>query len=131
MNFINTTQTYVRPTSKTTLLQQLSSLGLFDLPGGPALWRMAGKTALLMLPLVLAVNLFIASAINGIEKDIAVVDNQRHGLMDQNIEMLARKARLWAPNHIRELAADKLYLYAGSKKQVGKFSRRKGTFNYL
>ncbi|MFW2365734.1 MAG: hypothetical protein ACN4GW_04915 [Desulforhopalus sp.] len=131
MNFINTTQAYVRPAAKTTLLQQLCNLGTFDLPGGPALWKMAGKAALLMLPLVLAVNLFIASSITSIDHKLTAMDNQRHELMDKNIEMLARKARLWAPENVREMAADKLSLYTGSEKQVGKFSRRKGTFIYL
>lgn len=131
MNIINTTQTYVRPTSKTPLLQQLCSHGLFELPGGVTLWRIAGKTALLMLPLVLAVNLLVASAITRIDNKIAVADNQRHELMDQNIEMLARKARIWAPENVRELAADKLSLFEGARDQIGKFSRRKGTFIYL
>ena len=131
MNIINTTQTYVRPASKNSLLQQLCSHGLLDLPGGPTLWRIAGKTALLMLPLVLAVNLLVASAITRIENKIVVADNQRHELMDQNIEMLAGKARIWAPENVRELAADKLSLFEGSKNQVGRFSSRKGTFIYL
>lgn len=131
MNFINTTQTYVRPASKATLLQQFFNLGVFDLAGGPVIWKMAGKAGLLMLPLVLGVNLIIASAITSVDHKIIAVDNQRHELMDKNIGMLARKARLWAPEHVRELAADKLSLYAGAKKQVGKFSRRKGTFIYL
>jgi hypothetical protein len=131
MNIINTTQTYVRPAVKTSLLQQLCNHGFFDLPGGPALWRIAGKTALLILPLVLAVNLLVASAITRIDNKIVLADNQRHELMDQNIELLARKARIWAPENVRKLAADKLSLYEGAKDQVGKFSSRKGTFIYL
>lgn len=131
MNFINTTQTYVRPASKTTPLRHLLNLGVFDLAGGPVLWKMAGKAALIMLPLVLGVNLIIASAITSVDHKITAVDNKRHELMDKNIEMLARKARLWAPGNVKELAAEKLSLYTGSKDQVGKFSRRKGTFIYL
>lgn len=95
------------------------------------LWKRAGKAALLMLPLVLAVNLCIASAITSIDHEISAMDNQRHELMDKNIEMLARKARLWAPENVREMAAGKLSLYGGAEKQIGKFSRRKGTFIYL
>lgn len=131
MNIINTTQTYLRPASKISLLQQFWRNGSLDLPGGPTLWRMAGKTALLMLPLTLAVNLFVASAINSIDYKINMMDNQRHELVDQNIEMLARKARIWAPENVRDLAADKLSLYERAENQVGKFSRRKGTFIYL
>lgn len=131
MNFINTTQSYVRPAVKMGIWQQLRTLNSFEMPGDRALWRIAGKAALLMLPFVLAINLFISSAITNIESNIAEADNLRHSLMDKNIEMLAKKARIWAPDHVRELAADKLSLYAGSKKQVGTFSRRKGTFVYL
>ncbi|MGW8195140.1 MAG: hypothetical protein ACWGOX_12840 [Desulforhopalus sp.] len=131
MNFINTTQSYVRPAAKAGIIQQLRAFNSFEFPGDRVLWRRAGKVGLLMLPVVLMINLIIASAITNIERDMAAADDHRHALMDKNIEMLAKKARFWSPEHVRDLAADKLSLYTGSEKQVGKFNRRKGTFIYL
>ncbi len=131
MNFQNYTQTYTRTIPKQGLRQQLRSYDIRNLPGGLLLWKAAAKVMLLLLPFVLVISMFVGSAINSVERSIVTVDNQRHELMDKNIGMLARKARLWAPDHVQKLAEEKLSLYVSSKKQVGKFNRRKGTFTYL
>lgn len=131
MNFHNSTQTYLRPVAKVGLRQQLRPRDLFDLPGGLVLWRSVGKVMLFILPLVLLVNMIFGSFIGSVDRSITVVDNQHHELMDQNIEMLATKARLWDPAYMQKLAGEKLSLHAVSKKQIGKFDRRKGTFTYL
>jgi hypothetical protein len=131
MNFQNYTQTYTRPVAKRGLRQQLRSCDVRNLPGGQLLWKAAAKVMLLLLPFVLVISMFVGSAINSVERSIVTVDNQRHELMDENIGMLARKARLWAPDHVQKLAEEKLSLYVSAKRQVGKFNRRKGTFTYL
>jgi hypothetical protein len=95
-----------------------------------ALWKPTGKILLMIFPLVLVINMFIASAVVNTDRTIAGIDNQRHELMDKNIELLAGKATLWAPGNIQKLAGEKLGLYAGAGDQVGKFNSRTETFIY-
>ncbi len=119
MNFHNTTQvSYLRNVTGLGVRQQLQSRGVFDLPGGLVLWKAVGTIMLFMLPFVLAVNMFLASAVNDVERSLVAVDNQRHELMDKNIGLLAQKARLYAPERVSQMAGDKLSLYAALPGQV-------------
>lgn len=136
MNFHNYTEGYIRPVAKMGLTQHmrfrnnLRSRNIFELSGGTVLWKAATKVVLLILPVMLVINILVASAINNIDRSFVNIDNQHHQLMDKNIEMLAHKARILAPAQLQKLAEEKLSLYATSEKQVGKFNRRKGTFSY-
>lgn len=119
MNFHNTTQvSYLRTVTNIGVRQQLQSRGVFDLPGGLVLWKAVGKIVLLILPFVLAANMFLASTVDGVERSLAAFDNERHELMDKNIGLLAKKARLNAPERVSQMAADKLSLYAASPGQI-------------
>jgi hypothetical protein len=118
MNFHNSTQAYLRPVTNIGIRQQLHARDVRDLPGGLVLWRAVGKVALVLLPLVLTMNLMLASAVNDIGGSFVAVDNQRHELMDKNIELLAKKARLTAPDNVLRKAGEKLALYAASDDQV-------------
>lgn len=136
MNFQNYTEGYIRPVAKMGIMQHMQSRkrmrsrNIFELPGGIVLWKTAAKVMLWILPVILTVNMFVASAINNIDQSFVAVDNQHHLLMDKNIEMLAHRAQLLAPSKLQKLAEEKLSLYATSKNQVGKFNRRSGTFSY-
>jgi hypothetical protein len=110
--------------------QQVGSRDLFDLSGWLVLWRPVGKILLMIFPVVLVIHMFIASAVTNTDQKITMLDNQRYELMDKNIELLALKAKLWAPENIEKLAGEKLALYADSGDQVGRFNRRNGTFVY-
>jgi hypothetical protein len=119
MNFHNTTQvSYLRTVPNLGVRQQLQSRGVFDLPGGLVLWKAVGRIMLLMMPFVLAANMFFASIINDMERSLTVADNQRHELVDKNIGLLAQKAGLYAPERVSQMAADKLSLYAASPGQI-------------
>ncbi len=131
MNYQTTSQTYMRSAVKIGTRQQVRTKGVIDIAGQVALWKAFGKAALVILPLTLVFNIFISSAVSNVERSISLLDNQRQELEDQNIDLLARKARVWAPDHVAQLAGEKLALYSPSKKQVGTFNRRLGTFKYL
>ncbi len=119
MNFHNTTQvSYLRTATNFGVRQQLESRDAFHLPGGLVLWKAVGRILLLMLPFVLAANMFLASTINDAKGSLATVDNQRHELMDKNIGLLAQRARLYAPERVSQMAADKFSLYAASPGQI-------------
>jgi hypothetical protein len=108
--------------------QQIGSRDLFDLSGWLVLWKPVGRIMLMIFPVVLIIHMFIGFAVINMDQAISSIDNQRHELMDKNIELLARKASLWSPENIEKLAGEKLELYADSGDQVGKFNRRNGTF---
>jgi hypothetical protein len=131
MNYNNSTEaSYMRSVAKFGIWQHFRPRDLFDLSGWLFLWKPVGKVLLMIFPLVLVINMFIASAVTNIDRSIVNVDNQRHELMDKNMELLARKASLFSPANIQQLAGEKLALHADSGDQVGRFDRRTGTFIY-
>lgn len=130
MNYNNPTEAYMRPTAKIGMRQPVRPHDLIDLSSWLILWKPVGKILLVIFPFVLGINMLIASAVTSADSAIAGVDNQRHELMDKNIELLARKARLWSPDSVQKLAGEKLDLYVDSGDQVGRFNRRTGTFIY-
>ena len=129
MNYNNSTETYMRSVAKIGI-QHARSRELFDLSSWLVLWKPVGKILLLILPVVLGINMFVSSAVTHVDLSIASVDNQRHELMDKNIGLLARKARLWSPANMEQLAGEKLALQSSAKDQVGRFNSRTGTFVY-
>jgi hypothetical protein len=120
----------MRSVAKIGIGQRGGPRELVDLSGWLVLWKPVGKILLMILPLVLIINMFLGSAVTNVDRSIAAVDNRRHELMDKNIELLARKASLFSPASIRQLAGEKLALYTDSGDQVGRFDSRNGTFNY-
>lgn len=129
MNYNNSTETYLQSAAKIGF-QHTRSRELVDLSSWLVLWKPVGKILLLILPVVLGINMFVSSAVTHAELSIASVDNQRHELMDKNIALLARKARLWSPASMEQLAGEKLALQSRAKNQVGIFNARTGTFIY-
>ncbi len=118
MNFHNTTHvSYLRTVTNLGIRQQLQSRDFHDLPGGLVLWKAVGRIMLIMLPFILVANIFLAGKIKDVQSSLAIVDNQRHELMDKNIGLLAQKARLYAPERVSQMAAEKLSLYAASPNQ--------------
>jgi hypothetical protein len=128
MTIYTATQNYVRPGLKPGLGQLLKLPKNF--PVDASLLRAFGKPMLFLLPVVLLINLAIVGSIGSMDRKMVAVGNERHQLMDQNIGLLATKARLYAPEHIKQLAAEKLSLYVADKEQVAKFNSRQRTFRY-
>lgn len=119
MNFQNTTQlSYIRPVTNIGVRQHLQPRDVLDLPGGLVLWKTVGRVLLLLLPLVVTVNLFLASTIHDVGSEITAIDNQRHELMDRNIGLLVQKAQLYSPERVGQLAAQKLSLYSAAPDQI-------------
>ena len=129
MNYNNSSETYMRSVAKVGPQQNFRPRELFDISDWLVLWKPVGKVLLMIFPLVLVINMFVTSVISDVDRSLVSVDNQRHELMDKNFEMLARKARLWAPANIQKLAGDKLALQVNSGDLVGRFNKRNGTFN--
>ena len=131
MNFQNSSQSYIPPVIQIGSRQRTRQLKISDYFGDISLWRPVGKVFLILLPLVFGINMYVSSSVSSINDSLVVLDNTRHELMDENIQLRATKARLRAPEMIQKLAGEKLSLYVAGKGQVGKYNRRKGTFTYL
>ncbi len=131
MSYQTTSQAYIRSAVKIGARQQGRTKGLIDVAGQVALWKAFGKVALVVILVTLVFNIFISSAVSNVGRSISILDNQRQELEDQNIDLLARKARVWGPDHVARLAGEKLALYSPSKKQIGTYNRRLRTFKYL
>jgi len=130
MNFQSTSQPYMRPiipigVGQHSLSRRKSCFASLSF------WRPVGKILFLMLPFVLAINMYVAASVSRIDESIIAADNRHHDLMDKNIELRATKARLRGKEQFQQLAAEKLFLYVHKKGQVGIFNQRKGYFIYL
>jgi len=121
MNYQNTQEAYLRPVINIGVRQHLRARDTRELMGGLVM-KAVGKVALVLLPLVLTINMVLASAVHDIERSFTAVDNQRHESMDKNIELLAHRARFLAPDNIQQLAGQKLALFAASGDQVERFN---------
>jgi hypothetical protein len=119
MNFQNTTHVpYLRSVTNLGIRQQLQSRDVFDLPGGLVLWKAVGKITLLMLPFIVAANMFIASILSEVDLSIASIEAKHHEVIDKNIGLRAQKARLYAPDRLSKLAADRLFLFTAEPGQI-------------
>jgi hypothetical protein len=88
------------------------------LPGGAELWWALGKGVLLVLPLMVAISLFLGSAGDSLDESLAAGEIKQQQLMDSNIALLAQRAGMYAPERVSRMAADKLSLYAAAPGQV-------------
>ena len=131
MNFQSTSQPYIRSFIQVGAGQYSCRQKKRNFPTGVTFWSSVGKIAVLLLPVVLAVNIYVTSSINKTNDLVITADNKRHELMDKNIELRAMKARLRVDEQFQQLAADKLSLYVHTKGQIGTFNRRKGYFTYF
>jgi hypothetical protein len=118
MNMHNPAQPYFRPMR---FRQQVRKQKAFSLPGEKELWISIGKMLLVLCPMVLAVNLWLASSFNNLEASVLAVENVRNELMDSQIHLRAKRAQLFSPERVQALAAEKLSLHVPGKEQVKSF----------
>ncbi len=131
MNFHGTSQGYMRPAIQVGLGRRSLRQRKGSFPVSIAFWRPVSKILLVLLPLVLAINMYVTSSVSKVGVSIIAADNKRYELMDKNIELRAKRAWLRADEQFQQLAAEKLSLYVHRKGQVGTFNKRKGYFIYL
>jgi hypothetical protein len=131
MNFQNTSQPYMRPVIQIGVGQHSLRRRKSSFPVSISFWRPVGKVLFLLIPVMLAINMCLASFVSKTNESLITAANNRHELMDKNIELRAMKARLRGQEQFQQLAAEKLSLYVHKKGQVGVFSKRKGYFIYL
>ncbi|SDP66606.1 hypothetical protein [Desulforhopalus singaporensis] len=130
MIYSNTTQIQIRSASKVDFLSKHRRRSMV-VPGSMAMWRRVGKIVLMILPVVLLFNIVISSTLSSMDRSMSRMEAKVQQLENRNIDLLAKRARLWTPGNIEKLAGERLELYSATKDQVGKFNRRLATFSYL
>ena len=98
--------------------QSPKSRYLRNLPGGVELWRALSKLLLVAVPLMLAVCLVLGAVGKNLERSIEQGEERHQLLIDKNIEMLAQRAGMHAPERVSRIAADRLSLYAAAPGQI-------------
>ncbi len=87
-------------------------------PGGVLLWSAVGKVTLAILPIVLACNLLIASAINTVETRVQSEQQSLVLATKENALLGKDKGRLLSPVRVQVVAAEKLSLKIPCPEQI-------------
>jgi hypothetical protein len=118
MNIHNPAQPYYRARAHSNLFRQLSGRQDISRSGDRKVWRAVGKMLLVFSPLVLAINLGLASCSHTLEQSVQAVSNVRHERVERQISLRAKKEQLSSPERVRIIAAQKLSLYVPDQEQV-------------
>jgi hypothetical protein len=114
----STTGNYFRTAAHAGIRQKVVRRGPLDLPGGLALWRSVGKTLLWTLPVILAANLWLASACNSINMEYRAVGQALIEEQHATEQLLQQKSQLLSPVRIKIAAAEKFGLYEPASTQI-------------
>jgi hypothetical protein len=74
------------------------------------------KVLLLLGSIVLPVNLWLSSSFRNLDHSVQKVDRVRQELIDTQLNLRAKRDRLYAPDRIRMIAAEQLSLYVPAKE---------------
>lgn len=118
MNIQIQTQNYYPKTARSGFLQNIQRYPGINLPGGLLLWSIVGKITLAILPLVLAGNLWVASAINSVESRILNEQQSLSLVTGENTILEKEKERLLSPVRMQVIAAEKLSLMVPRPDQI-------------
>lgn len=102
-----------------------------ELPGGVLFWRATGKVALLVFAVTVSISVLLGSYKGHLGTVAAVVENQRHELVDKNITLRVTRARMLTQQAVEVAAGKALSLYAPEEGQRFVYNSDKGRFDSL
>lgn len=114
----STTGNYFRTAAHAGIRQKVVRRGPWDLPGGMALWRSIGKTLVWSLPVILAANLWLASACNSTKMEYRAVGQALMEEQRATEQLLQRKSQLLSPVRIKIAAAERFGLHEPASTQI-------------
>ncbi len=118
MNIHSTAGNYFRSAAQAGIRQKVARRRIFDLPGGLLLWKTVAKTMLWGLPLVLACNLWCASAIDTNRTRHAVMQQSLIALEKSRDDLALQEERLTAPVRVKIAAGAKFSLFEPTPAQI-------------
>jgi len=121
MNIHNSAQVFYRPIPNARFRQQIRRQKAFSWAGDRMLWLSIGKMLLVLCPLVLLANLWLAASFNTLDAYVKQVEQAREELMDKQIKLRVQRAQLYSPEHVQLMAAEKFSLRIPDKDQVKLF----------
>ncbi len=120
MNFQNHAHFTAQRTAGVRVRQQLRRRRVSDFPGGKVLWIAAAKVSCLVMVVVCASAFWIGSFISQAQTSIQAVEANLHSIRNDQITLLAERARLMSAKNIHSQAQQVLALYVPEEGQVQK-----------
>ena len=111
--------------------QTLGRFPAIELPGGVQLWKAVGKSLVVLVPAVFAVQLILGFMVTDVEESIAKADDLHYNLMITNSLLKAERAQLLTPEQVASVAGGALSLHKPEKGQVLRYNRASGQFRYF
>lgn len=120
MNFQNHIHFTAQQTAGFEVRQQLRRRRVSDLPGGKMLWLAIAKVSCIALVVVCASVLWMGSFSSQAQLTIQAAEANLHNIRNEQIRLLAERARLMSAKNIHSQAQQALALYVPEKGQVYK-----------
>jgi hypothetical protein len=118
MIFHNSAQSYVRPNANIGIRQHLARCSNGELPGGILLWKAVGKVTVAVCVATITLNVMLSVYKGNLATAAVALEQQRHELMDKNINLRAKRAALLSPQAIERAAGKRLSLHSPVKGQT-------------
>ncbi len=120
MNIPNQIHFTAQQTAGFEVRQQLRRRRVFDLPGGKMLWLAIAKVSCLAMVIVCTSVLWLGSLSSQARISIQAVEANLHTIRNDQMALLAERARLMSANNIHLQAQQVLALYVPEEGQVYK-----------
>ena len=120
MNFQNHIHFTAQQTAGFEVRQPLRRRRVSDLPGGKMLWLAIAKVSCIAMVVVCASVLWMGSFSSQVELTIQASEANLHQIRNDQITLLAERARLMSAKNIHSQAQQSLALYVPEKGQVYK-----------
>ena len=120
MNFQNQIHYTAQQTTGFEIRQQLRRRRVLDLPGGKMLWMAVAKVSCIAFAVVCGFGMWMGSLATQSDTSIQAVEAHLFSLRNDQITLLAERARLMSAKSIQAQAQQSLALYVPEKGQVYK-----------
>lgn len=120
MNIQNHVQYPAQSVTGFKVKQHLSRRNPLEFPGGSALWIASAKAACLALLVVLGISLSMGHVAAQLHESVQAVEAKQYTIRDQQISLLAARAKLLSEAYVYEQAGAELALFEPSDDQIKK-----------
>lgn len=120
MNIQNNVQYPAQSVTGFKIRQNLSRRKSLEFPGGSALWMASAKAACLALMVVLGVSLWMGHVAAQLHESVQAVEAKQYMIRDQQIGLLATRAKLLSESYVYEQAGSELALFEPNDYQIKK-----------
>ena len=120
MNFQNHAQYPAQSVTGFKVRQHLNRRKPLEFPGGSTLWTASAKAACLVLLVVLGISLWMGHVAAQLHESVQAIEASQYTIRDQQISLLAARAKLLSEQHVYEQAGAELALFEPNDYQITK-----------